>query len=469
MATGEPVIGAAIFLEKPMVGVTTDELGFYQLTIPRGKHQLKVKSYGMRETSRNIVLYSDGKLDVQMIESVIALKEVAIKAGVDQNVSGTQMGQIKLTIKNIKQMPAVLGETDLLRSILTLPGVKTVGENSTGLNVRGGAVDQNLIQYNDATIYNPSHLFGFFTAFNPDVLRDVELYKSAIPARFGGRLASVLDINGRDGNKKKFVASGGIGIVTGRLTLEGPIIKDKTSFLIGGRSTYSNWVIKALDDPKYNQSKANFYDVNVQISHEVNAKNSLTLTGYLSDDGFKLYGDTTYAYQNKLGALKWKHTFTKKLYSELTLTHSEYGYQMQAAGLPLNAYKLRFGINQSNFKANFTYQLHPKHLIDFGISSLHYALKPGKFDPVSEQSLILADELEKEQALENALFIEDKYDISNKLSVSAGLRLAMFNYLGPKTVNQYVDGFPIRAIYHQGEKFYEKGANIQQYLGPEVR
>lgn len=469
IANGEPLIGAAIFLEKPFVGATTDEMGFYQLTIPRGRHQLKVKSYGMRETTRNVVLYSDGKLDIQMIESVIALKEVAVVAGVDQNVTSTQMGQVKLTIKNIKQMPAVLGEADLLRSIMTLPGVKTVGENSTGLNVRGGAVDQNLIQYNDAVIYNPSHLFGFFTAFNPDVLRDVELYKSSIPAKFGGRLASVLDINGRDGNKKKFVASGGIGILTGRLTLEGPIIKDKTSFLIGGRSTYSNWVIKALDNPQYNQSKANFYDVNVQLSHEVNEKNSITLTGYLSNDSFKLYGDTTYAYQNRIGSLKWKHTFSKKFSSELVVSHNEYGYQMKAAGLPLNAYQLQFGINQSNFKANFSYQLHRKHLLDFGVSSLHYALNPGKFEPMHESSLIRADKLEREQAIENAIFLEDKYDISTNLSVSAGVRLVMFNYLGPKSVNQYVPGFPIRSIYYQGQTFYEKGKNIQQYAGPEVR
>ncbi len=466
---GEPVVGAALFIEKPMIGTTTDELGFFKLTIPRGKQQIRVKSFGMRETSRSVMLYSDGKLDIEMIESVIALKEIAIKAGVDQNVSGTQMGQVKLTLKNLKQMPAVMGETDLLRTILTLPGVKSVGENSTGLNVRGGSADQNLIQYNDAVIYNSSHLFGFFSAFNPDVLRDAELYKSTIPSKFGGRLASVLDINGRDGNKKKFVASGGIGLVTGRLTLEGPVIKDKTSFLIGGRSTYSNWVIKALDNPAYNQSKANFYDVNVQIAHEINEKNSLTLTGYTSDDRFKLYGDTLYAYQNRLASLKWKHTFTPKLYSELTASHSQYKYQMEAAGLPLNAYDLQFGIDQSNFKADFSYALHPKHILDFGISTIYYKLQPGIFRPKGEQSLIMHDVLEPEQALESAIYLEDKYEVSPKMSVTAGLRYSFFQYLGPKTVNQYAAGFPIRTIYQEGTIDYAGGKTIQNYGGPEIR
>ncbi len=217
--TGEPVIGAAVFIETPSIGVTTDALGFYSLTIPRGKQKLKIKSFGMRETQRQVILYSDGKLDIEMRESVIALKEVSVKAGMDKNVVSTDMGQVKLTIKNLKQVPTVFGETDLLRTVLTLPGVKSVGENSTGLNVRGGSTDQNLILFNDAVIYNPSHLFGFFSAFNPDVLKDVELYKSTIPSKYGGRLSSVLDINSRDGNKKKFVASGGIGLVTGRLTV----------------------------------------------------------------------------------------------------------------------------------------------------------------------------------------------------------------------------------------------------------
>ncbi len=466
---GEPVIGAAVFIEKPSIGASTDALGFYSLTIPRGKQILKIKSFGMRETQRQVILYSNGKLDIEMRESVIALKEVKVKAGVDKNVVGTQMGQVKLTIKDLKQVPTVFGETDLLRTIMTMPGVKSVGENSTGLNVRGGSTDQNLIQFNEAVIYNPSHLFGFFSAFNPDVVRDIELYKSTIPSKYGGRLSSVLDINGRDGNKKKFVASGGIGLLTGRLTVEGPIVKDKTSFILGGRSTYSNWVFRALDNPAYNKSSANFYDLNLQVTHEINEKNTLILTGYRSSDRFKLYGDTTYSYNNQLAALKWKHTFNPKLYSEITATHSKYNYQMAAAGLPLNSFDLKFDINQSNFKADFSYLITPRHTIEFGLSSIYYKLHPGSFQKRGEQSLIVPDELEPEQALESALYIEDKFEVSPKLSLSLGLRFSMFNYLGPKTINSYVPGLPIDYIYQNGVENYAQRKNIKTYGGPEIR
>ncbi|CAG5007397.1 hypothetical protein DYBT9275_04036 [Dyadobacter sp. CECT 9275] len=466
---GEPVIGAAVFIESPSIGASTDALGFYSLTIPRGRHQLKVKSFGMRETQRRIVLYSDGKLDIEMRESVIALKEVSVKAGMDKNVVGTQMGQVKLTIKNLKQVPTVFGETDLLRTVLTLPGIKSVGENSTGLNVRGGSTDQNLIQFNEAVIYNPSHLFGFFSAFNPDILRDVELYKSTIPSKFGGRLSSVLDINGRDGNKKKFVVSGGIGLVTGRVTVEGPIIKDKTSFILGGRSTYSNWVIRALDNPAYNKSSASFYDLNLQVTHEVNEKNTILLTAYNSSDRFRLYGDTLYTYQNQLGALKWKHTFNSKLYSEFTASHSKYQYHMGASGLPLNSFDLKFDINQSNFKADFSYNLTPKHTLDFGLSSIYYKLHPGSFKARGEQSLIIPDELETEQALESAVYIEDKFEASPRLSITAGLRYSFYQYLGPKTVNKYVEGYPIDYIYQDGTVSYSSGKAIKKYGGPEIR
>ncbi|SKC12902.1 TonB-dependent receptor [Dyadobacter psychrophilus] len=467
--TGEPVIGAAVFITSPSIGVTTDALGLYALTIPRGKQIVRIKSTGMRETQRQVMLYSDGKLDIEMRESVIALKEVSVKAGMDKNVVGTQMGTVKLTIKNLKQVPTVFGETDLLRTVLTLPGIKSVGENSTGLNVRGGSTDQNLIQYNDAVIYNPSHLFGFFSAFNPDVLKDVELYKSTIPAKFGGRLASVLDISSRDGNKKKFVASGGIGLITGRLTLEGPLVKDKTSFLLGGRSTYSSWLIKTLDNENYNKSSASFYDVNLHISHEINEKNSLFLTGYISDDRFRLYGDTLYTYQNQLASLKWKHTFNNRLYSVFTAAHTKYQYAMGAAGLPLNSFDLKFDINQSNFKADLSYVLHPKHTLDFGLSTIYYKLHPGSFQPKGPESLIVPDELEPEQGTESAIYIEDKFEVNPRLSITAGIRYSYYQYLGPRNVNTYVPGLPIEYIYQNGVKEYGSGKKIKSYGGPEYR
>lgn len=467
--TGEPVIGAAVYIESPSIGVTTDALGFFALKIPNGKHTLKIKSVGMRDTYRRIVLYGDGKLEIQTQESVTALKEVSVVAGKDVNIAGTQMGQLKLSIKTMKQVPTAFGETDLLRAVLTLPGVKSASESSVGLNVRGGSTDQNLILLNDAVIYNPSHLFGFFSAFNPDAIKEIELYKSTIPARYGGRLSSVLEINGRDGNKKKFVGSGGIGLLTGRLSVEGPIIKDKTSFLVGGRSTYSNWLFRRLDNNAFNKSTANFYDVNLQLSHEVNQKNSLTLSGYFSNDKFKLFGDTAYAYRNQVGSFKWKHTFNSKLYGTFTGAFSKYNYSVGTSRVPINAFDLTFDIQQSNAKLDFTYFIHPKHTLDFGVSSILYKLSPGTITPAGEKSLILPDVLEQEQGLESAIYIEDRYDVNSRLSLSAGLRFSTYSFLGPKTVNNYTAGFPIEKIYLDGTTEYGKGKNIRSYQGPEYR
>ncbi len=467
--TGEPVIGAAVFIDAPQIGVTTDVFGFYSLSIPRGKQKLRVKSVGMRETYRQIMLYSDGKLDVDVLESVTALKEVKIKAGQDANVASSSMGQVKLSIKTLKQVPTVMGETDLLRTVMTLPGIKSVGESSVGLNVRGGSADQNLILFNDATVYNPSHLFGFFSAFNPDILKDVELYKSSIPARLGGRLSSVLDINSRDGNKKKFVGSGGIGLITGRLSLEGPIVKDKSSFLIGGRSTYSNWLLKRLDTGEYNKSTASFYDVNAHISHEVNEKNSVYVTGYLSKDRFRLFGDTIYAYQNQLASLKWKHTFNAKLYGTFTAAYTNYEYAVASIQVPLNAFDLKFGIKQVSGKAEFSYLLNARHTLDFGVSTIRYQVSPGNFQPRSSESLILPDQLEAEQGQESAVYIEDRFEVNPKLLITAGLRFSVFNYLGPKTVNQYLPGQPIDKLYDTGTQTYGAGEFIKTYGGPEYR
>ena len=310
--TGEPLAGASVNIEKTKLGVSTDQYGFYSLTLPKGRYVMNIQNIGMKDTKRQIILNNDGKLNIDMQQTIIALKKVVISAQKLSNVKGTQMGLQKLDIKTIKQVPVIFGEADILRVVTTLPGVKTVGEASTGLNVRGGAADQNLILFNDATIYNPSHFFGLFSAFNPEVVKDVELYKSSIPAKYGGRLSSVLNINSREGNKKEVTGSAGIGPLTSRLDIEGPLIKDKSSFIIGGRTTYADWLLNLLPD-QYKNSKASFYDLNLDISHEINKKNSIYLTGYLSKDRFNLNSDTLYGYGNKNISLKWKHVFNNKI------------------------------------------------------------------------------------------------------------------------------------------------------------
>ncbi|HEY8896937.1 MAG TPA: TonB-dependent receptor, partial [Niastella sp.] len=466
--TGEPVAGAIITLTNPAVTVATDQYGYYSITLPKGRHLLTIQGIGMKDTRRQVMVYSTGNFDIDMDERVTSLKEVIVSAQKLANVRNVQLGIDRLSIKAIKQVPTAFGEADILKAVLMLPGVKTVGEASTGFNVRGGSADQNLILFNDATIFNPSHFFGFFSAFNPDVVKDVELYKSSIPAKYGGRLSSVLDISSREGNKKNFAGTAGIGFLTSRFTIEGPIKKDKTSFILGGRTTYANWLLQFLPD-QYKHSKASFYDVNLNISHQFNKNNNLYITGYLSKDRFNLNNDTTYGYGNGNVSVKWKHTFSNKLTMVLTGGYDHYDYNIYSDKDSLFAYKLKFDINQFNFKSDFNWYINANHTIDFGISSIRYHLHPGTYEPNGKQSLVEKDEMEAEQALESAAYISEKWNITDELSLQAGLRYSVYNYLGPKTVNEYTPGLPITEDNQVASTTYEKNKFIHTYHGPEYR
>ena len=467
--SGEPVIGASIYSEAPNIGATTDQFGYYSLTLPTGRYDLKVRGLGIKNTNRQVVLRGNGKLEIEVEEDIVTLKEVIIEAEKDKNVSGMQMGLEKLDIKTMRQVPTAFGETDILRVILTLPGVKSVGEGSTGLNVRGGATDQNLILFNDATIYNPSHLFGFFSAFNPDILQGVELYKSAIPAKYGGRLSSVLDITTREGNKKKFAGSGGIGPLTSRLTLEGPIVKDKSAFIVSGRASYSDWILKQLSDKNFSQSSAAFYDLTAHVSHEFNEKNSVYATGYYSSDRFRLASDTTYRYHNINGSLKWRHNFNNQLYGVLTGTYSHYDYDVTSQQNEVTASELKYAINQTGLRADFTYYPNSRHTIDFGASSQLYDISPGSLQPLGTASLVRSDVLSKEKALESALYVSDRFDITPRFSLSAGLRFSFYQALGPRTVYQYTAGDSRSEATITDTVSYGNNKVLAHYQGPEYR
>ncbi|HEY4063973.1 MAG TPA: TonB-dependent receptor [Puia sp.] len=466
--TGEPIVGAAIYTDAPVVSTVTDQYGYYAITLPRGHHVLNIQGLGMRDSKYQIVLYSEGILDIDLRETVTTLKEVVVSAQKTANIRQVQMGVEHLNIATIKQVPTVMGEADVLRVILTLPGVKSVGEASTGFNVRGGAADQNLILFNDMTIYNPSHFFGMFSAFNPDVVKDIELYKSSVPAKYGGRLSSVLDINSREGNKKEMHGTAGIGLITSRIALEGPLVKDKTSFILGGRTTYANWLLGLLPS-QYKNSKGSFNDLDLGISHQINSRNSLYFSGYMSNDKFNLNSDTTYGYGNKSLSVKWKHAFSHKLTSAFTAGFDRYNYNVSSGANVVNAFKLAFDINQFNFKTDFSWSVGSKNTIDFGTSTIRYLLHPGTYTPYGKQSLVVADTLAKEQALENALYLSDHYNITSQLALDAGLRFSMYNFLGPYTQNLYAPGQPVQLINQTGTKTYTSGANIKTYQGPEYR
>jgi hypothetical protein len=439
-----------IFLSKEVRVVTA-----FEKTVP---DSALVKLNGRKKN--NIIKKEEV---VEFEERVATLKSVTVSGQKLNNVKGTQMGVQKIDIKTIKHVPVVFGEADVIKVITTLPGVKTVGEASTGLNVRGGSADQNLILFNDATVYNPAHFFGMFSAFNPEVVKDVTLYKSSIPARYGGRLSSVLDITSREGNKKEFVGNAGIGLLTSRITIEGPLVKDKSSFILGGRSTYANWLLKLLPE-EYENSKANFYDVNLVADHQFDKNNSISITGYLSKDKFNLNSDTSFNYQNANISLRWRHTFSKKLNAQFATGLDKYAYSISSEKNPVNAYQLKFNIDQYYLRAHFNYYLNNEHTIDFGVNTLNYLMQPGSYLPVGKESLVEPDVLAKEKALESAVYLNDKYDVSTNTTVEGGIRYSLYRFQSSKMYGGPEFRFSLRQMLGLNSSI-KAGINTQrQYI-----
>lgn len=470
ISTGEPIIGAALTVQNSAVGAATDESGNYKLELPAGRHLITIRSIGMKTTQRTVVVQADGRLDIEMVSESANLKEVVVTSDRESHLKGLQMGVEKLDIQTIKYIPSSFGEADVLKAMLTVPGVKTVGEASSGFNVRGGATDQNLILFNNSTIYNPFHFFGFFSSFNSESIKSVELFKSAIPSSYGGRLSSVLKVDGRQGDMKKIKGSAGIGVLTSRLNLEGPIWKDKISFLAGARTTYSNWVFGLVPESSgFKNSRASFFDANATLTAKLNEKSIIQVNGYMSNDESNLNTDTTYSYANRNISASWTNEFTDKLYGEFIAAFDHYEYGNKSVSDPQYAYELKFAINQTNVKANFTYELHPAHTLQFGVSSIYYSINPGTYLPLSNESVIRPDRVEPEHGLESAIFIEDQFEITPKLSVNGGIRYSLFNYLGAGTVNQYAPGVPRTEETITGTVDYGKNELIKTYSGPEVR
>jgi hypothetical protein len=468
-SSGEPVIGASIIIDGLSTGVSSDMNGFYSLPIPKGNQSLTISSLGMKTTKRRLNVLGSGKLNIELDEDVTPLREVVIESDRDEKVMSLKLGTEKLDIKTMKQMPSVLGEIDVLKIILTLPGVQSVGEGSSGVNVRGGATNQNLILFNDAVVYNPTHLFGFFSAFNPDILKTVELYKSGVNAEYGGRLSSVLDVSSREGNLKKFTASGGISPITSRIMVEGPVKKDQTSFLLSGRSTYSNWLLRQIDSDEFQKSIASFYDVNASFYHKFNDKNSIQLSGYTSHDEFKLNSDTLYSYGETNASLKFKHVFNNKLYGILTGTFTDYSYDVASDEVPAQASEMSFGIKQGSAKADFSYFLNPRQTITAGLQTTFYKLNPGSRIPTHPESDARAKVLDDEQGVEAALYIGENYEVTPRLSVYAGVRYSFYQYLGPRDVYQYSDEVSKSEQSIYDTLSFSRGKPIATYHGAEPR
>ena len=467
--TKSPLPGISLVLKNPYMVATTDSSGNYSIKLPSGRIQLDISGLNIKDSRRQLALYDSGKLNFELIEEIHELNEVSITAQRTDNVKNIQLGTEKIQMSKVKNIPMAMGESDILRVIQSLPGVKTVGEASTGYNVRGGTTDQNLILLNDGTVYNPSHLFGFFSAFSSDMIKDAELYKSSIPAQYGGRISSVLDITGKEANKEKFTGSAGIGLVTSRLNLEIPVVKNKSSILLTGRTTYSDWILKQLPKTSgYNKGTAGFYDLGIVFSHQFDAKNYLNIYGYYSHDHFDFNADQRYAYTSGNASIKWKRLFNDKFFGNFAVGYDHYDYMNIDSTNQAEAYKLSFNINQLFAKADFTYDL-GKHKLNFGFKTMRYDINPGTYQPEGNNSLVLFNKLQNEKALESALYLEDGWDITNKLSVTGGIRFSVFNAFGPKNYYEYNKNMLPYESTIIDTVHAASGQIFKTYMGPEFR
>ena len=444
----KPLIGVTVAFPELKTGTTTNEYGFYSITLPEGEYQLIVSYLGFTELTQTITLTTDTQLNFNLEEEAQQLNEVVVSENVERlDIRKPQMSVNGLQVNTIKQIPVVLGEADVIKSLLLLPGVTSAGEASSGFNVRGGAADQNLILLDEAIIFNSSHLFGFFSVFNPDAIKDVKLFKGGIPARYGGRVSSVLEIFQKEGNSKKLKVNGGIGAVASRLLIEGPIDKDRTAFLIGGRGSYAHLFLPLFDI----NNRAYFYDLNTKISHKINDRNSIYLSGYFGRDLFNVNDSFVNLYGNAVGNFRWNHLFSDKLFSNLSLIYSDYFYGLE---LDFVGFEWDSGIQNFNVKYDLKHYVNNNLQINYGLNNIYYVFNPGKIIPNRPDSGIVEDQLTKKYANEAAAYVGVEQKISDKLSVNYGVRASMFNRLGQDELfvyqnNQPVVFDPFQLVYQQ--------------------
>jgi len=466
--TKEPVSGVTVFIQKLSLGTISNDYGYYTITLPRGVHLLQFSFIGMKEKTINLNLYGTGELNVEMNSVMIPLKETVVSAQKSVTLQRFEVGAEKINIAAFKLLPTSMGESDIIKSVLLIPGVQSVGEGSAGFNVRGGSADQNLILLYGAPIYNSSHFFGFFSAVNSDIIKDVTLYKGGIPSRYGGRISSVLDIGTREGNRNEFAGSAGISPITTHLSLEGPIIKDKLTYILTARTTYSNWVFGLINDPALKNSRASFYDLNGKITYDINKNNKIDFSAYTSHDSFRFNSDTVYSYNNNIFALKWRHFFSTRFFSSISINNSSYNYDISSQYLPTEAFVLSHKINSTGLKTDFNWFL-GRNEINFGLDLTRYAVNPGSYLPDSDSSLVKPNTIEKERAWEGALYIDDKFLLTDFLSVNVGLRVSSFISLGPQSVMIYNPEFSKSISTITDTLNFKSGQATGKYAGLEPR
>ncbi|MFB9076308.1 carboxypeptidase-like regulatory domain-containing protein [Flavobacterium procerum] len=447
-ANTETLIGVNIYIPEAKVGITTNSYGFYTTTLPKGTYTIIISYMGFENIEETITLSENTKKNFVMAENNNALDEVVIKTNTTKaNIRKPEMSTNKLSIATIKKMPAVMGEVDVLKSILQLPGVTNAQEGASGFNVRGGSVDGNLVLLDEAVVYNTSHLFGFFSVFNSDVIKDLKLYKGGIPANFGGRISSVLDIYQKEGNNKEYHVSGGLGLVSSRLLIEGPIVKDKSSFVVAGRGSYAHLFMKLADEP----NSAYFYDLNAKFNYKFNDKNNVFVSGYFGKDNMDFNNSFINIYGNTLFNLRWNHIFSDKIFSNASAILSDYDYEIKIGSIGLNWIA---EVKNYNFKYDFKHHISNNLTLNYGLNSIYYNFNPGTIKPFGDNSPINRDQLAKKYAFENAFYISAEQNLSEKLSVNYGLRYSNFQRLGDQEVYTYANNQPV--VFNQEFQIYEE-------------
>jgi hypothetical protein len=461
--TGEQLIGAIVNIEELQgVGVASNEYGFFSLTLPEGTYNIKVSVIGYKILKQTIFLNKNVASDLALITDAADLEEVTITGEKkDQNVTQAQMGLEKLEIKEINKIPVLMGEKDVLKTLQLLPGIKSAGEGNAGFYVRGGGADQNLILLDEAPVYNASHLLGFFSTFNSDAIKDLTIYKGSMPAQYGGRLSSVLDIKMNDGSDQKYHVGGGIGIISSKLYVEGPIVKDKGSFLITGRRTYADAFLKLAPDTSLRKNKLFFYDLNAKGSYRINDKNRVFISAYNGRDqlgfgGFKIgWGNTT-------ATLRWNHIVNSRLFSNTSLIYSNYNYKV---GVKFGNGDVEFTstFKDYNLKQEFQFFPNPKNKIRFGLNAIHHTIIPGQLS-ASEASGLKPSSLQEKYAAENAAFISNEWNASKKINVVYGVRASAFTLLGDGNFYKFNNKGVITDTIHS-----QQNENVKTYFNIEPR
>ncbi|MGA9270152.1 MAG: TonB-dependent receptor [Lutimonas sp.] len=467
--TGEPIPNLVISVPDKSINTVTDIDGKYTIELPAGANDLELQSLGIENLKKKVIIYNDGTFNFSLAENPELLDEVIIDADKDSNVKDAVTGITQIEVKEIKTIPLVLGERDVLKVATTLPGISTAGEGVAGYNVRGGNTDQNLILLDNAVIYNPTHFFGIFSALNPFTTDDVDIYKGSIPAQYGGRLSSVFDIQTKDGNTQKFSGEGAIGPVTSNLTLEIPVVKDKSSLLVGGRATYSDWILQQLDDEQLQNSQASFYDVIVKYHHNFDEKNSLAVSGYYSDDVFSISSDSTFSYNNALFSLRYSHKFNDRNRGSILISNSNYGYNIGFDSESSQDFDLDYGVQETEVKFLMNHLLNEKHNFTYGLAGKLYNNSPPNIAPKGPESLVNPTDIQDEQAFESGIFFEDNYNVNKNLSFNLGLRYSFYAFLGPTEQSIYIDDLPKNDATRIETVTYGNNEVVETYGGPEIR